>query len=98
MILGDNILQGVGLGTQLKQPTDPDGGAVFAFQVANPSEYDVIEFDEVGNVVLIEEKPMNPKSDYAILSRFFFDEQAVNVAKNVNPSPRGEFRNYKCDV
>jgi glucose-1-phosphate thymidylyltransferase len=90
LILGDNIFHGVGLGTQLKQLTDPDGGVVFAYQVANPSEYGVIEFDELGNVVSIEEKPKNPKSDFAIPGLYFFDEQVVDIAKNVKPSPRGE--------
>ena len=90
LILGDNIFHGVGLGTQLKQLTDPDGGVVFAYQVANPSEYGVIEFDETGNVVSIEEKPQNPKSDFAIPGLYFFDEQVVAIAKNVKPSPRGE--------
>ena len=90
LILGDNIFHGVGLGTQLKQLTDPDGGVVFAYQVANPSEYGVIEFDESGNVVSIEEKPSNPKSDFAIPGLYFFDEQVVDIAKNVKPSPRGE--------
>ena len=90
LILGDNIFHGVGLGTQLKKLTDPDGGVVFAYQVANPSEYGVIEFDGTGNVVSIEEKPKNPKSDFAIPGLYFFDEQVVDIAKNVKPSPRGE--------
>jgi glucose-1-phosphate thymidylyltransferase len=90
LILGDNIFHGVGLGTQLKQLTDPDGGVVFAYQVANPSEYGVIEFDESGKVVSIEEKPQNPKSVFAIPGLYFFDEQVVDIAKNVKPSPRGE--------
>ena len=90
LILGDNIFHGVGLGTQLKQLTDPDGGVVFAYQVANPSDYGVIEFDGHGNVVSIEEKPKNPKSDFAIPGLYFFDEQVVDIAKNVKPSPRGE--------
>jgi glucose-1-phosphate thymidylyltransferase len=90
LILGDNIFHGVGLGTQLKQLTDPDGGVVFAYQVANPSEYGVIEFDESGNVVSIEEKPQSPKSDFAIPGLYFFDGEVVDIAKNVKPSPRGE--------
>jgi glucose-1-phosphate thymidylyltransferase len=90
LILGDNIFHGVGLGTQLKQLTDPDGGVVFAYQVSNPSEYGVIEFDRSGNVVSIEEKPKTPKSDFAIPGLYFFDEQVVDIAKNVKPSPRGE--------
>ena len=90
LILGDNIFHGVGLGTQLKQLTSPDGGVVFAYQVANPSEYGVIEFDESGNVVSIEEKPQSPKSDFAIPGLYFFDEEVVDIAKNVKPSPRGE--------
>jgi glucose-1-phosphate thymidylyltransferase len=90
LILGDNIFHGVGLGTQLKQLTDPDGGVVFAYQVANPSEYGVIEFDGTGNVVSIEEKPENPKSDFAIPGLYFFDEQVVGIAKNIKPSARGE--------
>jgi glucose-1-phosphate thymidylyltransferase len=90
LILGDNIFHGVGLGTQLKQLTDPDGGVVFAYQVANPSEYGVIEFDDAGNVVSIEEKPTNPKSEFAIPGLYFFDEQVVGIAKNIKPSARGE--------
>ena len=90
LILGDNIFHGVGLGTQLKQLTNPDGGVVFAYQVADPSEYGVIEFDQAGNVVSIEEKPTNPKSDFAIPGLYFFDEQVVAIAKNVRPSARGE--------
>lgn len=90
LILGDNIFHGVGLGTQLKQLTDPDGGVVFAYQVANPSEYGVIEFDESRNVVSIEEKPKSPKSDFAIPGLYFFDAQVVDIAKKVKPSPRGE--------
>ena len=90
LILGDNIFHGVGLGTQLKELTNPDGGIVFAYQVANPTEYGVIEFDEVGNVVSIEEKPSKPKSVFAIPGLYFFDENVVEIARNVKPSARGE--------
>ena len=90
LILGDNIFHGVGLGTQLRELTSPDGGVVFAYQVANPSEYGVIEFDDLGTVVSIEEKPENPRSNFAIPGLYFFDQQVVDIAKNVKPSPRGE--------
>ena len=90
LILGDNIFHGVGLGTQLSQLTNPDGGVVFAYQVANPSEYGVIEFGADGTVVSIEEKPKQPKSDFAIPGLYFFDEKVVEIAKNVKPSVRGE--------
>ena len=90
LILGDNIFHGVGLGTQLKKLTNPEGGVVFAYQVANPSEYGVIEFDETGSVVSIEEKPETPKSSFAIPGLYFFDGHVVDIAKKVKPSPRGE--------
>ena len=90
LVLGDNIFHGVGLGTQLRALTDPVGGVVFAYQVADPSEYGVIEFDEFGKVVSIEEKPKVPKSSYAIPGLYFFDQDVVEIAKNVVPSSRGE--------
>lgn len=90
LILGDNIFHGAGLGTQLKKLTDPDGGIVFAYQVSNPSEYGVIEFDDLGNVVSIEEKPLTPRSSFAIPGLYFFDQNVVDIAKSVKPSPRGE--------
>jgi glucose-1-phosphate thymidylyltransferase len=90
LVLGDNIFHGVGLGTQLRALTDPVGGVVFAYQVADPSEYGVIEFDELGKVVSIEEKPKVPKSNYAIPGLYFFDQNVVEIAKNVVPSSRGE--------
>jgi glucose-1-phosphate thymidylyltransferase len=90
LVLGDNIFHGVGLGTQLRALTDPVGGVVFAYQVADPSEYGVIEFDEYGKVVSIEEKPKVPKSSYAIPGLYFFDQNVVEIAKNVVPSSRGE--------
>jgi glucose-1-phosphate thymidylyltransferase len=90
LVLGDNIFHGVGLGTQLKKLSNPDGGVVFAYQVANPSEYGVIEFDDHGNVVSIEEKPTKPKSKFAIPGLYFFDENVVDIARSVQPSARGE--------
>jgi glucose-1-phosphate thymidylyltransferase len=90
LVLGDNIFHGVGLGTQLRALTAPVGGVVFAYQVADPSEYGVIEFDEHGKVVSIEEKPKVPKSNYAIPGLYFFDQNVVEIAKNVVPSSRGE--------
>jgi len=90
LILGDNIFHGSGLGTQLRSLTDPNGGIVFAYQVANPSEYGVIEFDDAGKVVSIEEKPLVPKSNFAIPGLYFFDQDVVDIAKAVIPSARGE--------
>ena len=90
LILGDNIFHGVGLGTQLGRLTDPIGGVVFAYQVANPTEYGVIEFGDGGAVVSIEEKPVQPKSNFAIPGLYFFDEEVVDIARNVKPSARGE--------
>ena len=90
LILGDNIFHGVGLGTQLGRLTDPIGGVVFAYQVANPTEYGVIEFGDGGTVVSIEEKPVKPKSNFAIPGLYFFDEEVVDIARNVKPSARGE--------
>jgi len=90
LILGDNIFHGSGLGTKLRLLTDPDGGIVFAYQVANPSEYGVIEFDESGHVVSIEEKPHAPKSSFAIPGLYFFDQAVIDIAKSVQPSARGE--------
>jgi len=90
LILGDNIFHGSGLGTQLRSLTNPNGGIVFAYQVANPSEYGVIEFDDSGKVVSIEEKPLVPKSNFAIPGLYFFDQDVVDIAKAVTPSARGE--------
>jgi glucose-1-phosphate thymidylyltransferase len=90
LILGDNIFHGVGLGTQLSRLTNPSGGVVFAYEVANPSEYGVIEFGVDGKVVSIEEKPTHPKSNFAIPGLYFFDEEVVEIARSVKPSARGE--------
>lgn len=90
LVLGDNIFHGRGLGTQLRSLTDPDGGVIFAYQVSNPSEYGVIDFDSEGKPLSIEEKPIKPKSDFAIPGLYFFDNDVISIAKAVKPSARGE--------
>jgi glucose-1-phosphate thymidylyltransferase len=90
MILGDNIFYGYGLGTQLKELTDPDGGAVFAYHVADPERYGVVEFDSGRRAVSIEEKPARPKSNYAVVGLYFYANDVVEIARNVAPSARGE--------
>jgi glucose-1-phosphate thymidylyltransferase len=90
LILGDNIFYGTGLGRQLSEHTDVVGGRIFAYQVANPSEYGVVEFDPSGKVVSIEEKPVKPKSRYAVPGLYFYDNEAVEIAAKLTPSARGE--------
>jgi glucose-1-phosphate thymidylyltransferase len=90
MILGDNIFYGHGLGNQLKRHTDPDGGAVFAYHVADPQRYGVVEFDEQMRAVSIEEKPPRPRSPYAVVGLYFYDNDVVEIAGSIAPSARGE--------
>lgn len=90
MILGDNIFYGTGLEDTLKQHTNPSGGVVFGYQVSDPERYGVVEFDKIGKVLSIEEKPSKPKSNYAIPGLYFFDKQVASLAKKVKPSARGE--------
>ncbi len=90
LVLGDNIFHGADLDDSLQTCTDPDGGIVFAYQVNDPERYGVVEFDDNMNAVSIEEKPTNPRSNYAVVGLYFYDNDVVGIAKNVKPSERGE--------
>lgn len=90
LILGDNIFYGHGFGNSLKKCVDPDGGVVFAYQVSDPERYGVVEFDDNMRAVSVEEKPIKPKSDYAVVGLYFYDNNVVEIAKNIQPSDRGE--------
>ncbi|GAA4157091.1 glucose-1-phosphate thymidylyltransferase RfbA [Chryseobacterium ginsenosidimutans] len=90
LVLGDNIFYGSEMGTLLKNKTNPEGGVVFAYHVSDPERYGVVEFDDDFKAVSIEEKPLTPKSNYAVPGLYFYDNEVVEIAKNIQPSPRGE--------
>ncbi len=91
LILGDNIFFGTSLGNMLQQNSNPEGGVIFAYHVSDPERYGVVDFDDDMNAISIEEKPENPKSNYAVPGLYFYDNQVVEIAKNLKPSKRGEY-------
>ncbi len=91
LILGDNIFYGSGMQKLLLDNNNPDGGVVFAYHVSDPERYGVVEFDEQNKAILIEEKPLKPKSNYAVPGLYFYDNEVVEIAKNLQPSARGEY-------
>ncbi|MFC4478229.1 glucose-1-phosphate thymidylyltransferase RfbA [Flavobacterium chungangensis] len=91
LVLGDNIFFGTNMQQLLKDNADPEGGVVFAYHVSDPERYGVVEFDENKNAISIEEKPLEPKSNYAVPGLYFYDNSVVEIAKNIEPSARGEY-------
>lgn len=90
LILGDNIFYGSSMGNLMRANNDPDGGVVFAYHVTDPERYGVVEFDKDAKAISIEEKPAQPKSNYAVPGLYFYDNSVVDIARNLKPSPRGE--------
>ena len=90
LILGDNIFYGSGLAKLLQSNNDPDGGIIYAYRVHDPERYGVVEFDDEGKAISIEEKPKKPKSNYAVPGIYFYDNEVVDIARNIKPSSRGE--------
>lgn len=91
LVLGDNIFYGSGLQQLMVQNSDPTGGVVFAYHVSDPERYGVVEFDQNNKAITIEEKPQHPKSNYAVPGLYFYDNSVIEVAKNIQPSARGEY-------
>lgn len=91
LVLGDNIFFGANMGELLQSNTKPNGGVVFAYHVSDPERYGVVEFDDNNKALSIEEKPLAPKSNYAVPGLYFYDNSVVEIAKNIKPSPRGEY-------
>lgn len=91
LVLGDNIFYGAGLGKLLAANTNPDGGIVYAYHVSDPERYGVVSFDDKMKAVSIEEKPLKPKSNYAVPGLYFYDNEVVRIARDLKPSPRGEY-------
>jgi glucose-1-phosphate thymidylyltransferase len=91
LILGDNIFYGTGLDSLLKANNDPDGGVIYAYHVSDPERYGVVAFDDEQRAISIEEKPKNPKSNFAVPGLYFYDNEVVEIAKNIEPSARGEY-------
>ncbi len=91
LILGDNIFYGVGMDDLLRENNDPNGGVVYAYHVSDPKRYGVVEFDKAMNAISIEEKPEHPKSNYAVPGLYFYDNEVIEIAKNLAPSARGEY-------